>query len=396
MRRRDVLTEVALTGGLVAVGVGGGWLTFVVHGPGAGLALVWAAAALQVLTAPVVLLRRRRPVLVGVLVAGSAIGQTLLVLAAPRGLPDTFLSVSAWAPIALSVAVEAMTVQGLARRRTAPVWALVAVLTVLSTRPWEPDLGFVINGLLHSAVAPLAGLYLAARRRLVLVLRERAERAEREQLLLAEHARAAERSRLAAEIHDLVAHRVTLVVLRAGALQVNAPDTATREAAEELRVHGCRALDELRELVGVLRRDGTAPAALDERPAPALAELADEAVRAGQPVRLVEHGDASQLSPVVGRTAYRVVQEALTNARKHAWGAPTRVDVDYGRDQVRIAAHTGAAGRGGAGPLPRTGGGTGLTGLRERVELIGGSLTAGPAPGGGFQVETVLPARTGS
>jgi signal transduction histidine kinase len=99
---------------------------------------------------------------------------------------------------------------------------------------------------------------------------------------------------------------------------------------------------------------------------------------------------------VVGRTAYRVVQEALTNARKHAWGAHTRVDVEYGRDRVRIAAHTGAAARGGAGPLPRTGGGTGLTGLRERVELIGGSLAAGPAPGGGFQVETVLPARTGS
>jgi hypothetical protein len=121
-------------------------------------------------------------------IAGSAIVQTLLVLSAPRGLPDTFLSVSAWAPIALSVAVEAMTEQGFPGRRTAPVWALVAVLTVLSTRPWDPDLGFIVNGLLHSAVAPLVGLYLAARRRLVHVLRERAERAEREQGLLADQA----------------------------------------------------------------------------------------------------------------------------------------------------------------------------------------------------------------
>jgi signal transduction histidine kinase len=240
----------------------------------------------------------------------------------------------------------------------------------------------------------LVGLYLAARDRLVHLLRERAERAEREQVLLAAQARAAERSRLAAEIHDLVAHRVTLVVLRAGALQVNAPDEATREAADELREHGCRALDELRELVGVLRRDGTPTAALDERPAPALAELAEEAVQAGQPVRLVEEGDSSRLSPVVGRTAYRVVQEALTNARKHAWGAQTLVRVEYGHDQVRIAAHTTAARLPGAGPLPRTGSGTGLTGLRERVELIGGSLDAGPAAGGGFRVETVLPART--
>ena len=129
----------------------------------------------------------------------------------------------------------------------------VAVLTVIVARPWQPSVAVITIGVLRTAVGPLLALYFAARQRLVHALRERAERAEREQHLLAEQARAEERARLAGEMHDVVTHRVSLMVLQAGALRMTAKDEATRQAAEELRAAGCQALDELRDLVGILR-----------------------------------------------------------------------------------------------------------------------------------------------
>ncbi|MEV6630140.1 histidine kinase [Actinoplanes sp. NPDC051470] len=332
----------------------------------------------------------------------SALAQTLIAVTGDGAFAETMLGVSAWVPLALSVVADNIVERGVPVARTTWIWVLIAVLTVVGVRPWDPTSGLVANGLLHSAVAPLFGLYLAARRRKMQLLRERAERA-------ADRARAEERTRLAAELHDLVAHRVTLMTLQAGALSMSAPDAATRQAGEELRDQGARALDELRELVGVLRRDGSSVApALDERPAPArgespapalgespapaLAELVDDAVRAGQPVRLTVDGSPSpELSKVTGRTAYRVVQEALTNARKHAAGARVRVAASYGADEVRIVVCNSAPRR--RSGLAGSGAGTGLAGLRERVESIGGSLAAGPDADGGFRVETVLPAR---
>jgi signal transduction histidine kinase len=396
MRRRDVLLDAGLLLGLVAVAAGGGAITVAVHGPAAGSVPLWSAVALQVVTSPVLLFRRRWPVGAAAVLAGSSMLQVGIVLSAAPEPAETFLSVSAWTPIALSVCVETMTERGIGLPRSAPVWVLIGLLTALSIRPWDPEWGVIANGLLHNAVAPLVGLYLAARRRLVSVLRERAERAEREQVLRAEQARAEERRRLATEIHDLVAHRVTLVILQAGALRANAPDAPTRAAAEEMRVNGCRAIDELRELVGVLRRDryDEAPAT-DESRVPALSGLAADAAGVGQPVELTEEGDAAQVSAVVGRTVYRVVQEALTNARKHAWGAATRVHVEYRAERIHVTVHNGAGNSRAPESLSGTGGGTGLAGLRERVELIGGRLRAGPDSGGGFRVETVLPARVG-
>jgi signal transduction histidine kinase len=395
MRRRDVLLDAGLLLGLVAVAVGAGVISVAVHGSAADPVPLWSAAALQVATSPVILFRRRWPVAAGTVLAGSSIIQVIVLWSAASEPAETFLSVSAWAPIALSVSVENMTERGIVLPRSAPVWVLIGLLTVLSIRPWDPEWGVIANGLLHNAVAPLVGLYLAARRRLVTVLRERAERAEREQVLRAEQARAEERRRLAAEIHDLVAHRVTLVILQAGALWTNAPDAPTRIAADELRANGCQALDELRELVGVLRRGRDEAPAADESRVPELSGLAADAAGVGQPVELTEEGDSSQVSAVVGRTVYRVVQEALTNARKHAWGAATRVHVDYRADRIQVTIHSGAGDRR-ASRLPHgSGSGTGLAGLRERVELIGGSLRAGPDDGGGFRVETVMPARVG-
>jgi signal transduction histidine kinase len=224
-------------------------------------------------------------------------------------------------------------------------------------------------------------------------LTERAERAEREQQLLAAQARAEERARLAGEMHDVVTHRVSLMVLQAGALRVTAPDEPTRKAAEELRAAGCRALDELRDLVGILRTTpdgGRTPQ--EAHPSTAeLAMLAAESTAVGLATDLVEDGDPQLASPVVGRTVYRIVQEALTNARKHAPGARVRVRVRYDPANVRVTIRNTPPTRPVDAGLIGTGSGLGLAGLGRRVELVGGTLHAGPAPDGGFLVEATLP-----
>ena len=124
---------------------------------------------------------------------------------------------------------------------------------MIVARPWQPSIAVITVGVLRTAVGPLLALYFGARHALLQSLRERADRAERERYLLAEQARTEERARLAGEMHDVVTHRVSLMVLQAGALRMTAPDEATRRAAEDLRVTGCQALDELRDLVGILR-----------------------------------------------------------------------------------------------------------------------------------------------
>ena len=188
-------------------------------------------------------------------------------------------------------------------------------------------------------------------------------------------------------MHDVVTHRVSLMVLQAGALGITASDDATRRAAEELRAAGCQALDELRDLVGILR---TAPED-DQAPATSgLAELVAESTAVGTPAELVEQGDPALASPVVGRTAYRIVREALTNVRKHAPGADVDIALHYGTDDVWLVVGN-AAGALSDRPLADTGGGYGLTGLRERAELLGGTVTAG-RDGAGWRVDVRIPA----
>ncbi|WP_026316332.1 sensor histidine kinase [Actinokineospora enzanensis] len=273
---------------------------------------------------------------------------------------------------------------------------LVAVQALLVVRPWDSSAELVLGTVLLVVLPALIGLYIRTHRGLVQALTDRAERAEREQHLLAEQARADERVRLAEEMHDVVTHRVSLMVLHAGALAVTGPDDHTRTAAEGLRAAGCEALNELRELVGVLRNDTTdrQPQETADEPAavPDLTTLVAESESVGVPVDLVLEGNPALTSAAVGRTAYRVVQESLTNIRKHAPGAPTRVHVRYGGDRVRITVRNAAATRTVDSGLSRTGSGVGLVGLRQRVELVGGTLTSGPRAGGGFEVDAVLPA----
>jgi signal transduction histidine kinase len=282
---------------------------------------------------------------------------------------------------------------------TAPrrVWVTVTVvLTVLAARPWSPAWDLTPLGLLATLLPALAALYFDARRRLVQSLRDRAERAEREQHLLADAARADERRRLAADMHDVVTHRISLIVLHAGALETSAT-REVRTAAGDIRTAGAQALTELRDLVGVLRTepDGTGPApegrggGAPEHGDPA--EPARESAAAGLPVDLDVEGSPDALAPTVARTAYRVVQEALTNVRKHAPGARTGVRVRYGPDRVEIRV-ANAAGPDGPDPsLAGTGSGSGLAGLEQRVGLVGGTLRHGPTDDGGFAVDATLP-----
>ncbi|GAA2995549.1 histidine kinase [Actinokineospora diospyrosa] len=273
---------------------------------------------------------------------------------------------------------------------------LVLALIGLVSRPWDTSTELVLGTVLLVVLPALIGLYVRAHRTLVQALTDRAERAEREQHLLAEQARADERVRLAEEMHDVVTHRVSLMVLHAGALAVTGPDEHTRTAAEGLRVAGCEALNELRELVGVLRNESNDHQPREERDEPGavpdLSTLVAESESVGVPVDLRLDGNPALTSAAVGRTAYRVVQESLTNIRKHAPGAPTRVRVRYGGDRVRLTIRNATATRSVDSGLSESGSGAGLAGLRQRVELVGGTLTAGPVPGGGFEVDAVLPA----
>ena len=280
-------------------------------------------------------------------------------------------------------------------RRTA--FLAVALLTVIVARPWQPSAIVITVAVLRTAVGPLLALYFGARRCMVQSLKERAERAERERYLLAEQARTEERARLAGEMHDVVTHRVSLMVLQAGALRMTAPDEATRQAAEDLRAAGCQALDELRDLVGILR---AAPDGGEVPSTPGLAALVAESVKVGTPAELVEDGDPALASPVVGRTVYRIVRESLTNVRKHAPGTRVTVRVSYGPSQLRLTIRNtppgqaaDASGRAWTPPgLAGTGSGLGIAQLRQRVELVHGTLRAGPSRDGGFCVEATLPA----
>jgi signal transduction histidine kinase len=352
--------------------------------------LAWTMLGLQAVACASLVARRRAPITVIVILSAFTLAVSLLIW--PAGELTPAHAGNVWAPYSTALAAYGLFY---ARNRRA-AFVAVAVLTIIVARPWQPSATVIAIGLLRTAVGPLLALYFTARRRLVQALTERAERAEREQHLLAEQARAEERARLAGEMHDVVTHRVSLMVLQAGALRMTAPDEATRQAAENLRVAGVQALDELRDLVGILRTEPEG----DEAPATAdFAALVAESTAVGTPAELIEDGDPALASPVVGRTAFQVVREALTNVRKHAPGAAVTVRVSYDTAQVRLNVRNGpaAAPADGAASLAdpglvRTGSGLGLASLRQRIELVHGTLHAGPAPDGGFCVEVTLPA----
>ncbi|MBO0516412.1 sensor histidine kinase [Streptomyces beijiangensis] len=346
--------------------------------------LAWTLLGVQALACLSLAFRRRAPLTVVAVLGLFTLAVTLLISPAAALTPEHPGNI--WAPLATALAAYGPIFYG-KDRRTACL--ALALFTVIAARAWQPSLTSIGIGVSRTAVGPLLALYSDARRRLVCALTERAERAERERHLLAERARTEERARLAGEMHDVVTHRVSLMVLQAGALRMTAPDETTRQAAEELRAAGCQALEELRDLVGILR---TAPEG-DATPSVAgLAALAAESAAVGTPVELVEEGDRAFASPVVGRIAYRTVREALTNVRKHAPGSRVMVRVAYDENRLRLTVrNTPPTGRANSG-LVSTGSGLGIAGLRRRIGIVDGTLSAGPTPDGGFSVEATLPA----
>ncbi|MFA1543570.1 sensor histidine kinase [Actinomadura monticuli] len=241
------------------------------------------------------------------------------------------------------------------------------------------------------------GALARARRALLMSLRERARRAEAEQGRRVAEARMAERARIAREMHDVLAHRLSLLATYAGALEYrpDAPPEKLAQAAGVVRAGVHQALEELREVILLLRADDGGEDGGDggDRPQPVLADvprLVAESRDAGGRVDLREEVDgAAELPPAAGRTAYRVVQEALTNARKHAAGRPVRVALE-GRPGAGLVidVRNPLAAEGGQAPPP--GSGTGLVGLTERVRLAGGRLDHEVA-GGEFRLRAWLP-----
>lgn len=211
---------------------------------------------------------------------------------------------------------------------------------------------------------------------------EATKRHERE--LYAETVLARERNQLAREMHDVVSHQVSLISVQAGALQVTAPDAGTREAAASIRALSSTTLEELRSMVMLLRAAGTRSPGL--APQPTVSDLGDLIQASGLPI--TQSGRLpGDLGPSAQRAVYRTVQEALTNARKHAPGAPIEVQL-WSDDQS--CGVTILSGRPVEEPLTLPGAGLGLVGLHERAELLGGSLDAGPTDGG-FRVRLTLP-----
>ena len=294
--------------------------------------------------------------------------------------------------------------------------AMVAVFTVAATRPWRTTawvaalafaplpaflwrLADVPDDRAGSAVTYFAliagaigwGLFRRSRQQLIASLRERAELAEADADLRAERARREAREEIAREMHDVLGHRLSLLSVHAGALEFNrdAPRAEIVRAAAVIRENAHLALRDLAEVIGVFRG---APADGD-RPQPELADLprlVAEARATGGRVELTGPPDAPPPA-VVGRTAYRIVQEALTNARKHAPGAPVAIRVTGSPAQrLTVEVHNTTPPAPGPGADPGDGGGQGLIGLAERARLAGGDLSAGPADGG-FRVRAWLP-----
>jgi len=245
-----------------------------------------------------------------------------------------------------------------------------------------------------TALAVAWGLYVGSRRELLRTLVERAETAESEQAAQIERARNAERARIAREMHDVLAHRISMVSLHAGALAYRtdlSPDEIRRSAAI-IQSSSHDALVELRQVLGILR-DASGDDQ-PERPQPTagdLAALLDEARGAGMRIEARMEADLAQIPDAIGRTAYRVVQESLTNARKHAPDTAVRVEVRTDEEDALIVRVSNPLPVGAATRVRSPSSGLGLIGLAERVRLVGGDLTHELGVDGRFTVTARLP-----
>jgi signal transduction histidine kinase len=342
----------------------------------------WSQMVLVVLTALPLVTRRRFPL------------TSFWIIAVAAGLVYDQLAGADLTWTVVTLVVAAYSAPAYSRyRNLALVSVVVAAVWVLGRN--SDDLPGMPSGLVIFLL--LSSVGLAANT--IHTWRQRAQNLQREQEAATRLAVDHERARLARELHDVVGHNVSVMVVQAGAARKvmdTTPDLA-REALLAVEAGGRAAMSELRQVIGLLTvdRDG---AELDPLPGlDGLPELAARVRETGTPVTLTVAGPVEALPAGVGLAAYRVVQEALTNAVKHAAGAAVAIAVTSTAEELRVeVTDTGgvlsAAGSGGGGP----GGGRGLAGLRERLAVYGGSLTAGRRPTGGYRVVGVLPLREGA
>ncbi|MFF1867258.1 sensor histidine kinase [Kitasatospora herbaricolor] len=326
--------------------------------------------------------RRRRPAACLAVVAGAfAVHQAL-------GFATTFASVGLYLALYSAGAHQVGFRHGLAAVAGAGYAVLAVVLHHLGSPQSVPDY------LAFSLV--LAALWLLGS-----TVRKRRTEEARRRRLAAETATTAERARIARELHDVVTHHVTAMVVQADAAQfllTSAPERAA-EGLVAVSDTGRRALTELRYLLDVLEATGESTAADPAHPdrAPTLGrvgDLVERARRSGQPVEFSQQGERRPQSVDVELAAYRVVQETLTNALKHAAGEPTRVLLRYGDEHLGIEVATDGPVTAQVARKPGPAGGRGLAGLRARVRMLDGELEAGPRPEGGFEVRATIPAKT--
>jgi signal transduction histidine kinase len=272
------------------------------------------------------------------------------------------------------------------QQRIGLVLVLCSVAVVVSQDPAHKDGELVFIPLLF-ALAWLVGFALRERVEQTEAAEARAAQAERERELAARVAVAEERARIARELHDVVAHSVSVMVLQVGAVRHRLPDALApdRRALEDVEQAGRTALAEMRRLLGAMRNGDD----VELTPQPSLGNLEpllDEIRRSGLPVELHVEGDPVALPRAIDLSAYRIVQEGLTNALKHASASRADVSLRYGPTEIEIEVRDD-----GRGPSPTDGRGHGLIGIHERVTLYGGRMASGAANGSGFVLTTHLP-----
>jgi signal transduction histidine kinase len=330
------------------------------------------ALVAPLITAPIAV-RRRYPTLVGTAVpmlgaVEYASGRDPQIVCEPVAIFCALYALAVWTP----------------PRRFAVGLALVVTADLAA--------GVAPHGDLHSAVpfTVVTCVVMLLVRRVLGDRERRAQLAERERDLAAREAVVEERARIARELHDAIAHNVSMMVVQAGAERRVLDETSgsTKDVLVTIERIGRGALTEMRRLVGMLRSDAADPLTpqpgLDDLPT-----LVSQVREAGLPVELQVDGDRRELPVGIELSAYRIVQEALTNALKHAGQARASVHVRYGQDSLELEIVDDGAG---AQPPVATGG-HGLVGMRERVALYGGRLDAGRRPSGGFAVRVLLPTR---
>ena len=351
--------------------------------PRGGAVLLALAASLPLLA------RRRWPLAAPMLALAALLGLSVLIPGA------------AWEQLQLFLgALLCFWVIGSDNERRPALAGLVAGLAVavatVATDRGHRGVSDFIFGVVITSAAWGAGLILGTHARSAAAARRQAERLAFEQEIREREAAERERGRIARELHDVIAHTVSVMVVQAGAAEevLEGENAAARAALAAIRHSGKGALEELRRLLGFLRDADTSPvtaqASLDR-----LGELVTEVTGLGLRIDLTETGPPRPLPPGLDQAAYRIVQEALTNTVKHAGASRATVALEWEPAAIVLRVADDGAGHGrhgeARGASGTAGGGHGLTGMRERAALYGGTLEAGPRPGGGFAVRARLP-----